>query len=487
MSHSPPVWLTVLLSLLFPATVFAQGNFNNTEFKQHLAQLASPVAVERARAVADIAAMEGEIATEMRLAWPTSSTMQRFGLLKAAGQRQDAALLQHAAEGLTDADERLKLGARLYMDQLPYAELRPDTDKWAGDTIASWDEYLQQRMRREIAAALLDAHLKPGKFDGQFDALRLRGSEVVDAHLLSLFAMEAVWVDVLNEGVRRRIEQGVEAERMNSSLWSQLVRSNDGFGAATTYLRTMDFSTEVATAVKHLRRGQFIAALEVSNHLRSAAIRALAESEHGAVHVHPLQGAYLALALFAPAPDFAVASDVSLVRMEIEITLARFGQPELLDARIANLRGQIAAMQEAGGNVAARPAARPDLLAGNEIAHLLLRRGDYEGAEKQWKAMVDDAMSQVARADNRGRVSLSSYLASVYYNLACAQALQLKLSLGHESLRKAVHYGYKDFQWMLEDGDLRPLRDFDAFRDWFAEVAPPYIADQLRHAAHMQR
>lgn len=487
MSHSPPVWLTVLLSLLFSATVFAQGNFNDVEFKDHLAQLASPVAVERARAVADIAAMEGDLAPEMRLAWPTSSVMQRFGLLKAAGQRQDPALLQQAAEALSDADERLKIGARLYIDQLPYAELRPDTDKWASETRTSWDDYLQHRMRREIAAALLDAHLKPGKFDGQFDALRLRGSEDVDAHLLSLFAMEPVWVDILNEGVRRRIEQGVEAERMNSSSWSQLVRSNDGFGAATTYLRTMDFSDEVTAAAKQLRRGQFIAALEVSNHLRAAAIRALAESEHGAVHVQSLQGAYLALALFAPTPDFAVASDVSMVKMEMEITLARFGQPGLLDARIATLRGQIAAVQEAGGNVAARPATRPDLLAGNEIAHLLLRRGDHEGAEKQWQAMIDDAMSQVARADNRGRVSLSSYLASVYYNLACAQALQLKLSLGHESLRKAVHYGYKDFQWMLEDGDLRPLREFAPFRDWFAEVAPPYIADQLRLAAGLQR
>jgi hypothetical protein len=46
------------------------------------------------------------------------------------------------------------------------------------------------------------------------------------------------------------------------------------------------------------------------------------------------------------------------------------------------------------------------------------------------------------------------------------------------SLREAVRYGYKDFGWMLEDGDLDSVRACDPFRDWFTDVAPPSIADR---------
>lgn len=475
MSHSPPAWLTVLFSLFFASSLLAQSD----AFEDSLALLDSPVAVERAQATLDMAALEINLAQEMRLAWRTASVQQRVGMFKVAARLHDTGLRKQAAEALAGDDSRMHLGARIYLDQLAWHDLhgyRAELD----DTFAPhWDAYLERRMRRDVADLLLDAQLKPGRFDGQFDALRARGTELLDNQLVSLLAMEAAWAETLNESVRRRLDRGIEAERMHSSAWAQLIRSNEGFEAASLYLHTMEYSRRVQAAQAQLKRGQFIAALEVANQVRAAAARALAESDHGPRHIPLLKQAYLSLLLFEPEPSFAVASDTSLVRVEIEITLARFGDPELLDARIAALRTQLDAVVEAGPNVTARPSARPDLQAANDIAHLLLRRGDHAGAEAQWQTMINDALAQMAKSDSRTRVSLSSYMGAVYYNLACAQALQLKLSAGHESLKKAVSHGYKDFQWMLEDGDLRPMQGFEPFRAWFVEVAPMYLADRL--------
>ena len=478
MSHSPPAWLTVLFSLFFAASLSAQADDRANDFKLHLQRLDSPAAVERAQATLDMAALELNLAHEMRMAWANASVQQRVGMFKVAARLQDTGLRKQAAAALAGDDSRLKIGAAIYLDQLAWAELTKQHELAATEA-AHWDEYLERRMRRDVADLLLDAQLKPGRYDGQFDTLRARGTELLDRHLLSLLALEPQWAETLNESVRRRLDRGIEAERMHSSAWAQLIRSNEGFEAATLYLRTMEYSELVRAAQAQLRRGQFIAALEVANQVRAAAARALAESDHGPRHITMLKQAYLALLLFEPEPSFAVASDTSLLRVEIEITLSRVGDHELLDARLATLRMQLDAVIEAGPNVTARPSARPDLQAGNEIAHLLLRRGDHAAAEAQWQSMINDAQAQMARSDSRTRVSLSSYMGAVYYNLACAQALQLKLSAGHESLKKAVSHGYKDFQWMLEDGDLRPMQGFEPFRAWFTEVAPMYLADRL--------
>jgi hypothetical protein len=74
---------------------------------------------------------------------------------------------------------------------------------------------------------------------------------------------------------------------------------------------------------------------------------------------------------------------------------------------------------------------------------------------------------------------VASLLGSVYYNLACAQSLQLKLTRAGESLESARLNGYRDFNWMLEDGDLDALRHTPDFRAWFRKVAPPAAVDRL--------
>jgi len=86
------------------------------------------------------------------------------------------------------------------------------------------------------------------------------------------------------------------------------------------------------------------------------------------------------------------------------------------------------------------------------------------------------------QAEGRNRSSMTSYLAAVYYNLACAQSLQFKNSRALASLKEAVGNGYKDFAWMLEDGDLDNVRVSEGFRTWFLDTAPPAVADRLERA-----
>lgn len=50
-----------------------------------------------------------------------------------------------------------------------------------------------------------------------------------------------------------------------------------------------------------------------------------------------------------------------------------------------------------------------------------------------------------------------------HYNLACSLALLNRLDDAISSLRIAIELGYTDFNWMLEDEDLEPLRDYPPF------------------------
>jgi tetratricopeptide (TPR) repeat protein len=46
----------------------------------------------------------------------------------------------------------------------------------------------------------------------------------------------------------------------------------------------------------------------------------------------------------------------------------------------------------------------------------------------------------------------------VYYNLACSYSLNDQFDLAVEALEKALSLGYRDFNWLLKDPDLRKLR-----------------------------
>ena len=47
----------------------------------------------------------------------------------------------------------------------------------------------------------------------------------------------------------------------------------------------------------------------------------------------------------------------------------------------------------------------------------------------------------------------------VYYNLACSFSLTADYRKAANALRKAIHYGYRDFNHLRRDKDLAPLRE----------------------------
>src|ERR1043166_9921801 len=46
----------------------------------------------------------------------------------------------------------------------------------------------------------------------------------------------------------------------------------------------------------------------------------------------------------------------------------------------------------------------------------------------------------------------------VFYNLACSYSLNQELDRAAAALEKALTLGYRDFNWLARDPDLRPLR-----------------------------
>lgn len=58
----------------------------------------------------------------------------------------------------------------------------------------------------------------------------------------------------------------------------------------------------------------------------------------------------------------------------------------------------------------------------------------------------------------------------VLYNLACSYSLINDLEKSLRVLKAAVQKGYSDFDYLMEDVDLLNLRQFQGFKDFFAEA-----------------
>jgi hypothetical protein len=447
--------------------------------KRELDSLASPVALDRTRAIARLATIQEDIGADLRVAYKFGDLPERLGLLKAVFIRNDNALVQYGAEGLSDADERIVEQAREYLLKLAFEELAADTTDFTDEQAEAWHEFISLRIRRDIALALLNAHVLPGKYLGQFDELRRFDAARLDRELLAVMAADPAFAEPLNLASEEAIRDDIPAERAFQAPWRRLQTAAGAFAPAFEYLCEMEATDSVKSGISLHGRASYFAALEVSGSIRAAAVRALAESPQGNELSTLLNAYYGKLIEQEPDPELGNLVNLDDLRTEVELTLSRFGDDRLLAARIEGLRGEIERVAEAKANVNMQVASRPDLVAQNQIAHLLLRAGDAEGAEAEWSAAVETGLAMLGTADGRNRSSLSSYLAAVYYNLACAQSLQSKLTKGLVSLREAVRYGYRDFGWMLEDGDLDAVRAGESFREWFADTAPPSVADRV--------
>ena len=58
----------------------------------------------------------------------------------------------------------------------------------------------------------------------------------------------------------------------------------------------------------------------------------------------------------------------------------------------------------------------------------------------------------------------------VFYNLACSYSLSGVIEQAANALEKALQLGYRDFDWLARDPDLKPLRGHAAFDDLKAKI-----------------
>jgi len=60
--------------------------------------------------------------------------------------------------------------------------------------------------------------------------------------------------------------------------------------------------------------------------------------------------------------------------------------------------------------------------------------------------------------------------ALVFYNLACSYSLTDQFDRAAFALEQALNLGYRDFQWLAKDPDLRKLRQQPLYRDIQAKI-----------------
>jgi tetratricopeptide (TPR) repeat protein len=73
---------------------------------------------------------------------------------------------------------------------------------------------------------------------------------------------------------------------------------------------------------------------------------------------------------------------------------------------------------------------------------------------------------------DRKLVKLQPDNATAHYNLACSLALSQRKSDALRSLRRAVHLGYRDFDWMHQDPDLEELKSHPEFLTLLDQLKP---------------
>jgi len=81
--------------------------------------------------------------------------------------------------------------------------------------------------------------------------------------------------------------------------------------------------------------------------------------------------------------------------------------------------------------------------------------GDYYAQRGQPKRSLK-VDQQLARLQPRNPL--------VFYNLACGHSLNGEVGQAVEALERALALGYRDFNWLVRDPDLRQLRQHPLFR-----------------------
>jgi tetratricopeptide (TPR) repeat protein len=82
------------------------------------------------------------------------------------------------------------------------------------------------------------------------------------------------------------------------------------------------------------------------------------------------------------------------------------------------------------------------------------RRGRFEEGLR-----VDEKLSRLKPDDSL-----------IHYNLACSYSLTNQCDLAAEALELALNFGYRDFKWMMQDPDLKNLREHSDYKRIRAKV-----------------
>jgi tetratricopeptide (TPR) repeat protein len=67
--------------------------------------------------------------------------------------------------------------------------------------------------------------------------------------------------------------------------------------------------------------------------------------------------------------------------------------------------------------------------------------------------------------------------ALVHYNLACSYSLMQQCDPAAEALNTAINLGYKDFDWMARDPDLKHLREHAGYKRIQARVRCLFVKE----------
>jgi hypothetical protein len=464
----------LMLGLLGGSRLCAQDE----SLKDALAQLESPFAEDRANGKAELIDHKGDIARELRNAMTDAPECVQAELLDVVQRRRDGALVQQAAALLNARGDRLPLAARDYLLALKSEDLKLDRQA-LGANQGAWDSFLSFRRRYAITLSLIEAQLKPGKYLGQFDALRAEYGDLLDNDLLALAQAKLEYKDALQKAAADRVARGLDGGDVIRNARFRRLYSGELLVLALQVAGVGSVDAEAQKLLASQDSSNFAAAVYMLQDLRVAAVRALAQSANGDEISDRLAAFYATGCRDSSSELLKRLMDQDALREEVEVVMARFGRTELLEARMVALRSRY--VQPATGQVVAnsRSAADVETQARNSIAYLYLRAGDAASAEREWQAAVEQVQLRVNATAGRARSALAVTQGAIYYNLACAQSLQHKTTKALGSLRKAVENGYAEFGWMLEDGDLDSVRSTRDFHDWFARVAPPSLADAL--------
>lgn len=465
-----------ILTLLFVLALIAGSvSAQSDEVRQLVLKLDNPRAAEREDALMVLLDLE-DIDRDLRLSFRATTDIEtRVQIIEIVSMRDSDVLVADTLKLLNDDEfDRIAAAAREYLLYANNSTVQEFNAALEPEYQTEATKLLTFRIHMEIFTELLHSHLMPGDFVGKFD--KLEASEDLKNQLFEILRVKETLVASLKRAVNDLRESEYDYSRINSTGWRKFLRVKDGLESAFIALK----SNIEQEDIRKVSRKDLQASINLVQGVRRAAARALGLIDTASEPTQTkekLKVLYKELMEFSPSPALHHLINMSRLHEELEVSMARLGSPELLNARIGRLESAAKrALNQGNAAINVRISSRPDLQSLNQIGHLQHRAGDHKAAEATWTKLLKELELYFRTPSNSRRLSsLSSMLAVVYYNLACAQSVQVKLSRSLKNLKKAVSHGYKDYAWITVDGDLESLRDTPAFKKWFSDHAPPSL------------